>query len=58
MNDYVPNKNLQALIIAASVLLIIYITKAALNFIIQYWGHIVGVRIQADMRQSLFNKLL
>lgn len=57
MNDYVPNKKLQALIVAAAVLLVIYITKAILNFIIQYWGHIVGVRIQGDMRKELFTHL-
>lgn len=57
MNDYVPNKNLQALIIAAIVLLLIYISKSLLNFVIQYWGHIVGVRIQGDMRKELFTHL-
>lgn len=57
MNDYVPNKNLQALIIAAIVLLLIYVVKSLLNFVIQYWGHIVGVRIQGDMRKELFTHL-
>ena len=57
MNDYVPNKNLQALIIAAIALLLIYILKSLLNFVIQYWGHIVGVRIQGDMRKELFTHL-
>ncbi len=57
MNDYVPNKKLQALIIAAGVLLVIYIVKSLLNFVIQYWGHMVGVRIQGDMRKELFAHL-
>lgn len=57
MNDYVPNKNIQALIIAAAVLLGIYILKCVLNFIIQYWGHMVGVYIQGDMRKELFAHL-
>ncbi len=57
MNDYVPNKNLQALIIVAVVLLVIYIVKSLLNFVIQYWGHMVGVRIQGDMRKELFMHL-
>lgn len=57
MNDYVPNKNLQALIIVAVVLLVIYIVKSLLNFVIQYWGHMVGVRIQGDMRKELFTHL-
>lgn len=57
VNEYVPNKMLQALLISAGVLLVIYIIKCILNFIIQYWGHIVGVRIQGDMRKDLFSHL-
>ncbi len=57
INDFVPNKNMQALIIAAIALLAIYIFKSILNFIIQYWGHMVGVYIQGDMRKELFAHL-
>ena len=57
INDYVPNQNIRLLVVWSIVLVVIYILKAILNFIIQYWGHIVGVRLQADMRQDLFNKL-
>ena len=38
-------------------LLGIYIIKCILNFILQYWGHIVGVRIQSDMRKEIFGHL-
>ena len=57
IKDYAPNKNLQALIISGIVLLAIYILKAILNFIIQNYGHWLGVYIQADMRTELFKKL-
>ncbi|MBR5795036.1 MAG: ABC transporter ATP-binding protein [Erysipelotrichaceae bacterium] len=57
INDYVPNQNIRLLVVWSIALVVIYILKAILNFIIQYWGHIVGVRLQADMRQDLFNKL-
>lgn len=57
INDYVPNKKLQLLLVWAGVLLVIYIVKALLNFVIQYWGHIVGVRIQGDMRKEMFRHL-
>ena len=57
INDYVPNKNLRLFVIWALVLLSIYVLKAGLNFVIQYWGHIVGVRIQGDMRRDLFRHL-
>lgn len=57
INDYVPNQNLKLFVVWAIVLLIIYVVKAFLNYIIQYWGHMVGVRIQGDMRQELFRHL-
>lgn len=54
INDYVPNQNLRLLIIWSAVLLGIYILKMILNYIITYYGHVVGVRIQADMRRDMF----
>ncbi|MBQ6692632.1 MAG: ABC transporter ATP-binding protein, partial [Clostridia bacterium] len=57
INDYVPNQNLRLLIIWGAVLLGIYLIKAVLNYIITYWGHIVGVRIQADMRRDMFRHM-
>ncbi|MFR1725272.1 ABC transporter ATP-binding protein [Emergencia timonensis] len=57
INDYVPNQNIRLFVTWAVVLLGIYILKAILNYIIQYWGHIVGVRIQGDMRRELFRHL-
>lgn len=49
INDYVPNKKIRLLIFWCICLLIIYLIKAGLNYFIQYWGHIVGVRIQGDL---------
>ena len=57
INDYVPNQKLRLLIVWAIVLVGIYLLKAALNYFIQYWGHIVGVRMQAAMRSDMFKKL-
>lgn len=57
INDYVPNQNLRLLLVWAAVLLGIYLLKAVLNFVIQYWGHVVGVRIQGDMRRDMFRHM-
>ena len=54
MNDYVPNGNLQLLLTWAIVLAGIYALKCLLTFIVGYWGHVLGVRIQGDMRRDLF----
>ena len=57
INDYVPNQNMRLLLVWAAVLLGIYLFKAVLTYIVQYWGHIVGVRIQGDMREKMFRHL-
>ena len=57
MNDYVPNENLKLLIVWAIVLAGIYALKAVLTFIVGYWGHVLGVKIQGDMRRDLFRHI-
>ena len=57
INDYVPNRNLRLLLVWAVALVCIYLLKAGLNYFIQYYGHIVGVRMQSDMRRDMFQKL-
>ncbi len=57
MNDYVPNSNLRLLIVWAIVLACIYALKCVMTYIVGYWGHILGVRIQGDMRQDLFRHI-
>lgn len=54
INTYVPDRELRTMLTWAAVLLGIYLFKAGLNYIIQYWGHIVGVRMQGDMRHDMF----
>ena len=56
INDYVPNKMADALIIGALMLLGVYVLKCVCNYIVGYHGHVVGVRMQADMRRDLFIK--
>ena len=57
MNDYVPNGNLRLLIVWAIVLAGIYALKGVLTFIVGHWGHVLGVRIQGDMRRDLFRHI-
>lgn len=57
INDYVPNRNMRLLLVWSAVLLGIYLIKAGFNYFINYYGHIVGVRMQADMRRDIFRRL-
>lgn len=43
-------------IYSAILLLAVYIVKAIFQYIIGYYGHVVGVRMQHDMRRDLFAK--
>jgi len=56
MND-LPNRNLTFLITWALVLAAIYALKGVLTFVVGYWGHVLGVRIQGDMRRDLFRHI-
>lgn len=57
INDFVPNKLLELILVWGGVLLGVYALKAVLTFIVGYWGHVLGVRIQADMRRRLFRHI-
>lgn len=56
INDYVPNRKLSLLMIWSVVLLLIYLIKALCNYVVGYYGHLVGVRMQKDMRRDLFRR--
>ncbi|MGL5821680.1 MAG: ABC transporter ATP-binding protein, partial [Sarcina sp.] len=57
IDDVIPNKNLRMLWIFAIALVVIFVFKAGLNYFMQYQGHVLGVRMQGDMRKDLFKKL-
>lgn len=57
MNEVIPNKNLRLLWVFSIILFFIFIFKAGLNYFMQYQGHILGVRMQGEMRKDIFVKL-
>ncbi len=56
INDYAPNGNMKYLWLFSALLLGIYLCKAVCNYMVGYYGHIVGIYMQADMRRDLFKK--
>lgn len=50
------NMHIDALIQSALILAGVYVLKAICQYIVGYYGHMVGVRMQADMRRDLFMK--
>lgn len=43
--------------ILASILIACYFIRMGLRFFVQYYGHVIGVKMQADMRREMFVKL-
>lgn len=57
MRDFIPNEEIQLIIIFGVSLLGIYFIRMLLRFFVQYYGHVIGVKMQSDMRRDMFNKL-
>ncbi|MBO5649633.1 MAG: ABC transporter ATP-binding protein [Clostridia bacterium] len=57
LDDFVPNKEIRMLVICGVVLLLLYLLRMYLRYFVQYWGHMVGVGMQAQMRTDLFRHL-
>ncbi|MBQ2810408.1 MAG: ABC transporter ATP-binding protein [Clostridia bacterium] len=57
LNDFIPNEKFRLIVIFGSVLLGLYLIRSLLNYFIQYQGHTIGVRMQAQMRSDMFNHL-
>ena len=57
LNELIPNKQYRMIVFAGIGLLLLYIVRMLLNFFIQYYGHVMGVRMQAQMRSDMFRHL-
>ena len=57
IDEILPSRNLRLLIWTGAGLLVLYILRAVFQYIVDYWGHVLGVRIEYDMRQDLFNHI-
>ncbi len=57
LNDLIPNKNYRMIVIFGLSLLLLYVVRMLLNYFIQYYGHVMGVRMQAEMRSDMFRHL-
>ena len=57
LNDLIPNQNYKMIVFAGLMLLGLYIIRMLLRYFIQYYGHIMGVRMQAEMRSDMFRHL-
>ena len=57
LNDLIPNRNYRMIVIFGGTLLGLYFVRMLLNYFVQYVGHVMGVRMQAQMRSDMFTHL-
>ena len=55
--EFVNDGNVNMILIFGIGLLVCYIVRMFLRFFVQYYGHVIGVKMQGDMRRDMFNKL-
>ena len=57
LNSWIPDGEIKLIIIGGASLVGIYLIRMGLRFFVQYYGHVMGVRMQGEMRTDLFKKL-
>ena len=57
LNEYIPNRMYTTIVIAGAIVLVLYVIRLLLRYFVQYYGHIIGVRMQSRMRRDLFAHL-
>lgn len=57
IDELLPTGNWKWIVLACIGLLAIYALNTVLNYIVTYWGHMLGINIETDMRRKLFSHL-
>ena len=57
LNDYIPNRMYMTILWAGIAVLGLYVVRMFLRYFIQFYGHVIGVRMQSKMRRDLFAHL-
>ncbi len=57
LNELLPQGLFDAFFALMGILLLAYLLKAVFSYIIGYWGHLLGARIETDIRRDLFHHM-
>ncbi|SFS61734.1 ABC transporter ATP-binding protein [Paenibacillus sp. BC26] len=57
VDKLLPGKDWGLITWACIALLSIYALNALLNYVVTYWGHMLGINIETDMRRKLFDHI-
>ncbi|MCU6712773.1 ABC transporter ATP-binding protein/permease [Paenibacillus sp. J5C_2022] len=57
IREVLPDGDWGLIVSACAVLLVIYAINTMLTFVVNYWGHMLGINIETEMRRRLFNHI-
>lgn len=57
MYDMLPNKAFQTFFTVMAIVAVAYVLRAVCYYVMTYWGHTFGIRVETDMRADLFRHL-
>lgn len=57
LNVYIPEKMYSTIVFAGLLVLALYFVRMLMRYFVQYYGHLIGVKMQSRMRQDLFAHL-
>ena len=57
LNTYLPGKEYQAFFLIISLLVCFFVLRGVMQFVVSYWGHLMGANIEMQMRRDLFTHL-
>lgn len=57
LQTYLPEKQYQAFFLIIFLLFGFFVVRGAMQFVVSYWGHLMGANIEMQMRRDLFTHL-
>ena len=57
MNELLPQGLFGTFFTVMAIMAVAYLIRAALYYVICYWGHTFGIRVEADIRRDLFRHM-
>lgn len=57
INNIIPSKNISLIYYIGIVLFILYLVRMGLEYVVGYYGHVLGVRMEYDMRRDMFSHI-
>lgn len=57
MYELLPQSKYRTFFVVMAIVVVAYVLRSGCYYIMTYWGHTFGIRVETDIRADLFNKL-